>query len=174
MITMFRRSFRGGRRSRGPKPVVQSFKKVLNFASASFTAGFQQELLAKGTDSVAAGQPTATNAEVPTGSSIRFFEIQFAVNNSVATPCYVNCSIQYTLDGQTVVDPDLVGGDKMRNQVLHQDLFTVGTNQNSTHKFKFKIPPKFQRIREGMSWLLVWSNSATVNREAQLIYKFYR
>jgi len=166
--------YRGSRRSHGPKPVVVSFKKVLNFASASFSAGFQSERFIIGKDSQTSEQLTATDSDVPTGSIVKYVEIQIALNNSVATPVYINCSIQYHLSGQTVVDPDLVGGDDQRNQVLHQDLFTVGQDQNSTHKFKFKIPKKFQRIRAGTEWKLVWSNSATVNREVQMIYKFYR
>ncbi len=145
----------------------------MNYASASFSAGFQQEQLAVGTDAIAPKQDNATDAQVPTGCIIKYFEIQFAVNNSVATPVYINCSIQFQLQSQTAVDPDLVGGNARRNQVLHQELFSVGQDQNSTHKFKFKVPKRFQRVKEGMQWLLVWSNSATVNREAQCIYKMY-
>ncbi len=170
------RHFRGSRGMRrgGMRPVIQSYKKVLFMANASFTAGFQSELLVDGVDSVAAGQTSATDGKVPTGSLVKFIEIQFAVNNSVATPCYLNCSIQYTYEGQNAIAPNVVGGNKQRNQVFHMDLFSVGQDQNSTHKFKIKIPKGFQRIREGMQWKLTWSNSATVNRELQVIYKFYR
>jgi len=170
-VVMYHRGFRGGRRrSSAPKPVTRTYKKVLNFADASFSAGFQQEQFALGVDGVAITQGSATDGNVPTGSKIKFVEFQFAVHNSVETPCFINCTLQYRLSGQTVQDPDLIGGNAQRNQVLHQDLFSVGALQNSTHKFKFKIPPKFQRLREGMAWSLTWSNSATVNRECQIIY----
>ncbi len=171
---MYRRGFRGGRRRSGPRPVIQSFKKVLHFINASFAAGFQFEQIAVGVDGVAAGQTSNTDGNVPTGSLIKYFEVQFAASNTVSTPCFINCTIQYRLNQQTTTDPNIVGGSAKRNQVLHMDLFTIGANQNSTHKFKFKVPKQFQRIREGMSWDLVWRNSATVNREVQFIYKFYR
>ncbi len=142
---------------------------------ASFaSSGFQSEFLAQGIDSVAAGQTSATDAGVPTGSVIKFIEVQFAANNATAAPCYLNCSLQYKLSTQAVVDPRAVGGNPQRNQVLHMDMFSVGADQNSTHKFRFKIPKGFQRIREGMQWVLVWSNSASINRTVQVIYKFYQ
>ncbi len=155
-------------------PPIQSFKKSINHVSASFTAGFQQEVLATGVDSIAAGQTTLTDGNVPTGSLIKYIEIQLAIANVVEAACFVNVAIQYRLSTQTAVDPDLVGGNPQRNQVLHQELFSVGGFQNSTHKFKFKIPKKFQRMREGQIWTLAWRNSATVSREVQAIYKFYR
>ncbi len=172
---MYQRGFRGGRRrnTRSLGTVVQSYKKVQNSAIASFSPGFQSEFLVQGVDHFT-GQLTAVDANAPTGSIIKYIEIQFACANLVETACFVNCTVQYTLDGQTVIDPDQVGGNARRNQVLHQDMFSVGGFQNSTHKFRFKVPKKFQRVREGMDWVLVWSNSATVSRNVQTIYKFYR
>ncbi len=168
------RSFRGSRRRSSMRPVIQSYKKVLNFAQASFTAGFQNELLVNGADSTAAGQTSATDATVPTGALVKFVEFQLAINNSVASPLYINVSLQYKNAGQTFQDPNAIGGNAQRNQVLHQELFSVGQDQNSTHKFKWKIPGKFQRIREARQWSVTWSCSASCNREAQCIYKFYR
>jgi len=167
------RGSRGSRRRRGPGPIVKSFKKVIFFVNASFTTGFQTDQLAVGVDAIAPSQTSATDGNVPTGSIIKFIEVQFSVSNVVSTPCYVNCTLQYRLNQQLVVDPRIVGGNPRRNNVLHMDNFSIGADQNSTHKFKFKIPKQFQRLREGMSWDLVWSNSATVNRETQAIYKFY-
>ncbi len=174
MTIVFRRGYRGGRRRSGPRAVVQSYKKVILFAEATFTAGFQSEIIVDGKDSLAAGQTSATDANVPTGCIVRFIEVQFAAHNPAESACYLNCTLMYTLSGQGVIDPDTVGGNDRRNQILHMDLFSVGGFQNSTHKFKFKIPPKFQRVREGMQWRLVWNNSATINRKVQMIYKFYR
>ncbi len=170
---MFRRSFRGGRR-RSTGVRRQTFKKVLNFSEASFAAGNRQEILVEGVDSVAAGQTSATDGKVPTGCDVRYFEVQMPVTNAVNQTAYINCSLQYLLNGQSAVDPDAVGGSKQRNQVLHQELFSVGFNQNSTHKFKLKIPKAFWRMREGSFWVLNWSNSNTVNRRLQVIYKFSR
>ncbi len=170
------RGYRRLGRLRGgvPQAVVQSFKKVLNYGEASFTAGFTSDRMIIGKDSQTGEQVNATDSAVPTGSVVKYVEIQIAMNNPVDTPIYINCSIQYTLDGQNVIDPDQVGGSLQRNQVLHQDLYSVGANQNSTHKFKFKIPKRYQRIRAGTEWKLVWSTNGTVNRTVQMIYKFYR
>ncbi len=156
------------------RPVIQSYKKVIFFVDASFSAGFQNDELAVGVDNATVGQTSATDTNVPTGSIIKYFEVQFASSNVVLTPCFINCTIQYRLAGQTAINPNSMGGSNQRNQCLHMDLFTVGEGQNSTHKFRFKVPKGFQRIREGMRWTLTWSNSATVNRQTQCIYKFYR
>ncbi len=168
------RHFRRMARRSGARPVTQSYKKVLLFINASFGAGFAQEIIAQGKDSLAAGQTTATDANVPTGSILKYFEIQFAAHNIVSTPCYINCTIQQVLPGQTALDPNTVGGSNQRNQVFHQELFSVGKDQNSTHKFKFKVPKGFQRMKEDLKWMMVWRTSASVNREMQVIYKFYR
>ncbi len=165
------RGFRGIPRRGGMRPMIKTYKKVLNFAEASFAPGNRAEQIAIGVDGVAVRQLNATDGAVPTGSRLKFFEVQFVVANLQAQPIFVNCSLQYLLANQNHVDPDLVGGNPQRNQVLHQDLYSVGEGQNSTHKFKFKIPSKFQRIREGMSWELVWSNNNTVTKEHQIIYK---
>ncbi len=175
MTIVYHRGSRGGRRrSSAPRPLVVTYKKVINFSEASFAAGSRAENLVVGVDSTAAGQTSATDANVPTGARVKYLEIQFPVTNNVNQTAYINCSLQYLLSGQGAVDPDAVGGAANRNQVLHQELFSVGFNQSSTHKFKFKIPPRFQRLRETMKWVIMWSNSNTVNRRIQCIYKFER
>ncbi len=141
---------------------------------ASFSAGNNIETLAKGVDSLTSGQTSSTDGNVPTGSIIKYIEVQFAANNPTAAAGYITCSIQYRLDGQGFIDPSVVGGNPQRNQVLHMDLFAVAQDQNSTHKFRFKVPKQFQRIRDGMLWALVWNNNITVNRRILVIYKFYR
>ncbi len=156
------------------KAVIQSFKKVLFYFPASIGSGFTNNLIVNGVDSIAAGQLSATDVQVPTGSILKYFEIQFAANNPTGVPIYLNCTIQYKDAGQSFIDPNAVGGNAQRNQVLHMDYFSVGQNQNSTHKFKFKVPSKFQRVRESRQWALVWSSSGTINFSMQMIYKFYR
>jgi len=169
---MFHRGSRGFRRGSISRPINRTYKKVLNFAEASFVAGTNTELLVLGVDGIAPSQGTATDANVPTGARVKYIEIQFPVTNAVDQTAYINCSLQFLLSTQAIVGPDAVGGNPQRNQVLHQELFSVGFNQNSTHKFKLKIPNRFQRLKEGMSWILVWSNSNTINRRVQAIYKF--
>ncbi len=168
---MFHRGYRGSRRRSSPRPQIHTYKKVLNFLEASVAAGFQGELMVSGVDSVALGQTTNIDGKVPTGSRVKYIEAQLVISNLVSVHCYINVCLQYTVTGQSVIDPQAVGGNQQRNQVLHQELYSVGADQNSTHKFKFKIPPRFQRLREGMKWELVWSNNQTVNRAVQVIYK---
>ncbi len=168
---MFHRGSRGFRRRSGPRPVVRTYKKIINFAPASYAAGFNNQVFLTGVDSVAIGQTSVTDGNCPTGSKMKYVEVQFCVSNVVSVATYVNCTLQYKLAGQSFVSPDTQGGDPQRNQTLHMDLFSVGSNQNSTHKFKFKIPGKFQRIRDGMQWSLTWSNNNTVNNKTQIIYK---
>ncbi len=169
---MYHRGSRGFRRRSTPRPIVHTFKKVLNFLPASFAAGFTNEPFALGKDSQTLEQVTNIDGDIPTGAILKYFEIQFALANLVEAACFINCTIQYKLAGQSFIDPDAVGGNNQRNQVLHQDLFSVGGFQNSTHKFKFKVPKKFQRMRENMEWSLVWSTTASINRMSQIIYKF--
>ncbi len=168
---MYHRGFRGSRRKSISRLLIKTFKKVLKYAPASFGAGFNNQVLTTGLDGYAVAQTTATDGNVPVGARLEYFEVQFCVSNVVSAPCYINCTLQYILSGQTAINPDIVGGDPQRNQVLHMDLFTVGADQNSTHKFKFKIPQKYQRVREGMQWIMTWSNNVSVNQSSQIIYK---
>lgn len=170
------RHFRGSRgsRNRSMRPVIQSYKKVLLFINAGIAAGFNSHIVATGTDSVAAGQTGVTDAAVPTGSIIKYIEAQIAISNPSSITCFINCTLQYILGGQSFIDPIAVGGNVQRNQVLHMDMYSVGVDQNSNHKFKFKIPKQFQRLREGMSWAIVINNTASMIRNYQMIYKFYR
>ncbi len=167
------RSFRGGRRRSMPRPVINSFKMVVNTAPASVTASTQVNAISLGTDLVAKGQATATAVAVPTGSQIKFFEIQHALGNLATTAAFIHGSIQLLHDGQSLVGPDVVGGSKRRNQVMHQWLYQVGENQSNSRTTKFKVPAKFQRVREGDAWQYVWKNSQTVSSAVQIIYKIY-
>ncbi len=170
---MYGRGFRGSRRRSSGRPISHTYKKVLNFIPASFGAGFTNQVLVNGKDNQTLNQTSNTDGNVPTGSIVKYLEIQFAVANLIEGACFINCSIQYKLDGQSFVDPDAMGGDASRNQCLHQELYSVGGFQNSTHKFKFKVPKRFQRVREGMQWSLTWSRSASVSAATQIIYKIH-
>ncbi len=157
-----------------PRTVVQSFKKVINQAPASITAGLQVIPISLGIDNVTVGQTSAIDVNVPTGAVIKYIEIQHALGNLAATACFIHASIQQIHDGQSVVGPDVVGGNPRRNQVFHQALYQVGDAQSNTRVYRFKVPKKFQRVREGDVWQMVWRNSETVSSAAQVIYKFYR
>ncbi len=163
-----------GRRS-SPRAVVQSFKKVINEAPASTAAGANRVMvLATGVDSVAAGQTGPTDVQVPTGSVIKYMEILLTVGNSTLANVFAHVAIQYILSTQANISPNVIGGSNQRNQVLHQDMFAVQQSQNTNRKYKFKIPKKFQRLREGMSWRLVLQADLLTSAAGQIIYKFYR
>ncbi len=155
-----------------PRPIVHTYKKVLNFLAAGFAAGFRAENIVLGKDGQTLEQVSNTDPDVPTGAVLKFIEVHFCIANLTANAAFVTCSLQYKNAGQTFVDPTAVGGSNVRNQVMHLDLFSIGSGQNSTHKFKFKIPPRFQRIRETMDWSIVWQNTETVTRNMMVIYKF--
>ncbi len=159
-------------RGRGPRPFVKTFKKIINSAQASVTSGNNIEILATGVDAISPKQTTATDTDVPTGSRIRYMEIQFAAVNLLTGAAMLNVSIQYKLSGQSFVDPNLAGGHAQRNQIMHQVMYSAGPDQNASRIFKFKVPSKFQRLKEGMVWGLVWNGSGTVTRIVQTIYKF--
>ncbi len=158
-----------GRRSSRPRG--RTYKKVLNFLEATFAAGSRQEIIASGVDGVAIGQTTNTDPNVPTGCKIKYIEVQFSASNVTAGADFLNCAFQYVYAGQSFVTPDAVGGNAQRNQVINQQLFSIGTDQNSTHVFRYKIPPRFQRMREGQVWLFTWGNTASTGRVMQVIYK---
>ncbi len=162
-----------GRRS-GPAVVIQSFKKVINIAPASVAAGTSVVAISLGTDSVAAGQTSPTDNAVPTGSVIKYFEIQHALANLAAVGAHIHTAIELLHSGQSLIGPDVVGGNPKRNQVFNQRLYQIGENQSDSKVFRFKIPKKFQRVREGDAWQFIWKNSNTVSAATQVIYKFYR
>ncbi len=169
------RGYRGSRRhSTGIRQVIQSFKKVINFAPASFTTGSSNLFLTSGKDSIAAGQTSALDVDVPTGSVIRYIEIQFSLGNLAAAAAFIHVAIQKTHGSQTAVVANVVGGNPQRNQVFHQALYQVGESQSNSRVFRFKIPKREQRVREGDSWIMNWNTSETVSMSAQVIYKFYR
>lgn len=166
------RRFRRIRRS--PRSVVQSYKKVINLAPASVAAGITAQDMAVGVDSVAAGQTSAIDANVPTGCIIKEFVIQFSCANlvSVATFCWF--TVQYLLSGQGNANPQIVGGHAQRNQVMFQTLRNIGKDQNFNIQLRIKVPKKFQRMREGMRWRAVWDIDQIHTEAMQVIYKFYR
>ncbi len=168
-------SRRSGRRSGSPRSVVQSFKKVINHAPASRTATTIHVFnISTGVDSVAAGQTSVTDVNVPTGSIIKYVEIQYSISQLVSQAAYFWVTIQRLDSGQAQISGRTVGGNPQRNQVLKQLQLVVGKDQNSNHVWKFKVPKRFQRVREGSKWLLTIESDVVHNSAIQHIYKFYR
>ncbi len=167
------RHYRKGRSM--PRTVVQSYKKVLNFAPASRGTAKQDFQLVLGVDSLAAGQTGPTDTAVPTGSIITSILIQQAYVNLAATAGIINTSTQRLISGQAAtVAPNVVGGDDQRNQVMHQDLLACGLSQNLMRTYLFKVPKKYQRVREGDQWFFTYISNVTHTSAIEVIYKFYR
>ncbi len=163
-------------RSRGSRPrqVIQSFKKVLDFAPTSLIAGKVDRSMTLGTDSVAAGQTGVTDNAVPTGAVVTKIAIHGAVSNLIVANVFIWLSIQRVHSGQSTISPRVVGGNPQRNQVHYQTLRMVGPTQTTNFAFTFKVPKKFQRVREGDEWQLVMESDATTVQAFQIIYTFYR
>ncbi len=173
-VVPFHRAANRRRRSLGINP-IQSFKKVLNFAPTSRAAAATiVEQLVKGVDGVAARQTSPTDSDVPTGSIIKFIEIQFSWTNLVSISHFLHMSIQHLRANQASVSPLLVGGDPQRNQVFWQMMRATGKDQNANIVVRFKIPTSFQRVRAGDKWDFVFNGSAVYTNAMQVIYKFYR
>ncbi len=155
--------------------IIQSYKKVLNDAPTTRVASTTISLnLAKGVESVAAGQTGVIDADVPTGCVIKFFEIQWAYANPVAGAVFIHTTIQKLQSGQGPVTPNVVGGNPQRNQVFHQTMRVISLNQNGNAVLRFKVPKKFQRMREGDVWQFNRIGDAAFSDALQVIYKFYR
>lgn len=170
----FHRGSRGSRRG-SMRAVIQSYKKVINHAPASRAADANINLaLSAGVDSVAAGQTGPVDANVPTGAIIKYFLIKFGVTNLVSATVFTWVAIQRLHSGQSIIGPDTVGGNPQRNQIHHQDFFCTGKDQNQNRTIKFKVPAKFQRVREGDKWNLTIKSDLVTGMGAQIIYKFYR
>ncbi len=169
---------RYSRRRSSPRVVrnpVQSYKKVLNFAPASRAAAASVTVtMATGTDSVAAGQTGPTDSAVPTGSMITSIDIQASFANLVGIASFLFLTVQHLRSGQGNIDPQAIGGDPQRNQVHLQLQRSLGMNQNRDFHIRFKIPKKYQRVREGDLWRLVTKGDTIRTDAYQIIYKFYR
>ncbi len=158
-----------------PRAVIQSFKKILNFAPSSHGAGTKVDaVLSLGTDSVAAGQTGATDAAVPTGSIITEFIIQFGVANLAAVSCFQHISVQRLDTTQVTIAPNVTGGSPQRNQVMFMGMRSIGEGQNMNWELRYKVPKKYQRVREGSFWVFTTLATVATTDSIQVIYKFYR
>lgn len=162
------------RRSYAPRPINKSYKKVLNYGPSSTGAGIVvHQPIVVGVESLSPGQGSPTDGTVPTGANVKYIDIQFTIANLAGVFCPTNIAIQYLLSGQTAIDPRVVGGHAQRNQVLLQLLRSTGEGQNQTYHIKFKIPKKFWRMKESMSWQFSYVSNVSTSWELQVIYKQY-
>ncbi len=162
-------------RMSSPRNVVQSFKKVIDYAGASHAAGAQvNRNITFGVDAISGKQTTATDVDVPTGSMVKFLDIMWSAYNAVNIITFVDLSIQLIRSNQSSISPDAVGGNSQRNQVFHQDMLNIGQLQSTNRKYRFKIPRKYQRVREGDIWVFNFKADQIISTKTKIIYKFYR
>lgn len=160
-------------RRSAPRSVIQSYKQIKQEAPASHSAGTQVNTnFVVGVDDYAG--PTVNNNAVPTGAVIKGFDIQVGLQNLVNIASFAWVSIQHLRSGQSAIDPRAAGGDPQRNQVHRQILRCLGQNQNTNVSIKYKVPAKFQRVREGDVWVLTIESQNIWTDSIQFIYKFYR
>ncbi len=161
------------RSSRRPGPVVQSYKQVFTGAPITRAASTDfNTVMCLGVDNYTG--PSLIANEIPTGAVVKFIEIQYSAVNLVSIASFMWISIQHLRSGQSAISSRSVSGNPQRNQVHHQVLYSLGPTQNNNRTFRFKIPKKYQRIREGDTWVFARQSDTVFTESLQVIYKFYR
>ncbi len=157
----------------GPRAVIQSYKQVTIDGPASCAAATNIiHGIALGVDNY--NGPTGANEEVPTGAVIKFITILASFTNLVNVSSLLHFNVQLRRAGIATITPGAIGGSSGRNTVIHTDMRFIGQNQNTDIRIGLKIPPIYQRIREGDSWILVYRADTVFASATQVIYKFYR
>ncbi len=161
------------RNRRVQRPIIRTYKKVLNFAPTSRAAGAKVDFdITLGVDSIAIGQTGVTDNVVPTGCIVDYIEFQYGVVSLAAVSCYTHISIQSLISGQSAtISPNVVGGNPQRNQVFHQEMRSIGEGQNATFKLKWKVPKHIQRMKEGSRIEFTTLSTGAVTDSLQVIYK---
>ncbi len=150
------RGSRGSRRSGGIRQVIQSYKMIIEAAAASFAANANQQFpIVEGLDGKVAGQTSSVDDQVPVGCVIKSIRIWYCQQNLVNVAGFTHLTLQHLRTGQSFIAADDQAGNPQRNQVHHTDYFSVGQNQNVNRGMLFKIPAKYQRVRDGDKWQLI-------------------
>ncbi len=150
---------------------MRTYKKQLNYVIVS-SALVTADNLAVGVDSLAIGQTSITDANVPTGTRIRGFLIQLSITNPGTTSVEWGANVQYLLSGQAAnVPPLAVGGNPQRNQVIKSWHGIIAQDSMTNLNVYVKLPKQFQRIKEGTLWRIVIDSSAAREQAIQVIYR---
>ncbi len=168
-------SYRRGRRRRtsAPRAVIQSYKQISVDGPASRAAATNiLHTFVSGTDDYSG--PGGAFNNVPTGAVVKFITILASFTNLVTISALLHFNVQLRRAGISAVTPGAVGGNTNRNTVIHTDMKFLGKDQNNNIRIGLKIPPLFQRIREGDTWIIVYRADTVFASATQVIYKFYR
>jgi len=170
-VVPYRRSRSRGRRSN--LAPINSYKQISIDGPASRAAATNiAHIFVLGVDNYTG--PTASNKEVPTGAKIMSLLIFFAATNLVSVSSLLHLTVQLVRSGQAFQTAGAIGGNPQRNQVIFTHMAFLGKDQNNNYVFRIKIPPIFQRIREGDQWGLHYRTDTVFASATQVIYKFYR
>lgn len=164
---MFRR--RSSRRT--VRPVIQSVKRQIVVGPITQVPGNIQYTLTKGTDLLSV---PVEQAEVPTGAIVKYIEVQVSQQHVGTTDtAFTVLSVQLVHSGQVAIDPYTTGGNEQRNQVMHTIVRCVSPLQNSNVMIKFKIPKRYQRIRNGDRWIMTVNNNIALEHLHFVFFKYY-
>ncbi len=157
---------------RGMTP-IQSFKQITIDGPASRAAATTiSHSILTGVDNYTG--PSAANNEVPTGAKVMSVILMLNFTNLVSVSSSMHINIQCIRSGGAVLTPGAIGGNPLRNQIIHTRMVFLGHDQNNNFMFSIKIPTIYQRIREGDSWLIIYRADTVFASQTQAIYKFYR
>ncbi len=174
----YRRRGFSGRRSFGPRPVINSIKNAPNKAGGT-SGTLTQFLIAK---AVTTPSPTVTN-DVSHGCLIK--AVYLIINGcGLGGTGVLNNMFFYLWKNPganlTRPDPVSVGGSNEKKFVFRQWLFMIMRNQDGNVPFHWegwlKIPKRYQRMGTDDVIEVVYANTAGVTGHIsfQAIYKWYR
>ncbi len=168
------RGYRGLRRGSIPRSTIRSAKYIVQVAGASEGAGLSAATIMTGTDNASLGQTSSIDVAIPVGAKVAKIEMFMPkVNLGSGTANFIHWTIQRVLTGQAVINPIVAGGNPLRKNILLSGVLGLGAGQNNGLHIKFTIPPKFQRIGDGDSWIIVNNNGLAVSTLYQFIYKVF-
>ncbi len=151
---------------------IQSFKQVFIDGPASRAAATKIDSnFLVGVDNYTG---PVGNQNVPTGAKVMSIDLQIGVTNLVGISSNFVWTVQLLRSAQGSITPNAQGGSPQRNQVIYTRNVFVGQFQNYNPHIRVKIPPKFQRVREGDIWKIVTFSDTVHASIIQVIYKFYR
>ncbi len=152
---------------------IQSFKQISIDGPASRAAATTiSHNFLTGVDNYTG--PSAANSEVPTGAKVMSVVIICNFTNLVSVSSSLHWNLQCIRSGGAVLTPGAIGGNPLRNQIIHTRMVFLGHDQNNNWMFSVKIPKIYQRIREGDAWLMIYRADTVFASQTQAIYKFYR
>ncbi len=169
------RHFRGSRRRSGPpRGGIVSNKYVVDEAESTEVAGLQVFQMALGVDGTTMSQTGVTDTSVPSGAKITKLDIRVSYSNLASLSAFVHWAIELRLSGQASINPITVGGSPLRTIVMLSGVKSVGDNQNQDIHIVYKIPPKFQRMKDGMQWQWTANLGQLMQTVKQVVYKVYQ